>query len=191
METLFRITGHLCGNSPVTGDFPAQRPVTQSFDVFFDLRLNKRLSKLPWGWWFETPSRPLLRHCNAFFSIVHQWHIKGKPRFQPPMAYNRKASSGKSRHNETICHCLGLCHETIVCLFIFFWICDMVILLHGISVSWCLLPRTWSPVTDMQHYRDCKCGWPFHKASEVGFHPIWWRWHGNTKSLSKVQSSDV
>ena len=33
------------GNSPVTGEFPAQRPVTRSFDIFFDLRLNKRLSK--------------------------------------------------------------------------------------------------------------------------------------------------
>ena len=42
---VFSITGHLCGNSPVTGEFPAQRPVTRSFDVFFDLRLNKRLSK--------------------------------------------------------------------------------------------------------------------------------------------------
>ena len=46
----------LCaGNSPVTCEFPAQRPVTRSFDVFFDLRLNKRLSKQSWGWWFETP----------------------------------------------------------------------------------------------------------------------------------------
>ena len=46
---IFRVTGHLCGeftgDSPVTGEFPAQRPVTRSFDVFFDLRLNKRLSK--------------------------------------------------------------------------------------------------------------------------------------------------
>ena len=33
------------GNSPVVGEFPAQRPVTRSFDVFFDLRLHKRLSK--------------------------------------------------------------------------------------------------------------------------------------------------
>ena len=40
--------------------------MTQSFDVFFDLRLNKRLSKQSWGWWFETPSRPLWRHCNEF-----------------------------------------------------------------------------------------------------------------------------
>ena len=52
------------GNSPVTGEFPAQRPVTRSFDVFFDLRL-KRLSKRSRGWWFETPSRQLWRHCNV------------------------------------------------------------------------------------------------------------------------------
>ena len=33
-------------------EFPAQRPVTRSFDVFFDLRLNRRLNKQQWGWWF-------------------------------------------------------------------------------------------------------------------------------------------
>ena len=52
------------GNSPVTGEFPAQRPVTRSFDVFFDIGQNKRLSKEWSGWWFETSSRPLWRHCN-------------------------------------------------------------------------------------------------------------------------------
>ena len=62
---IFCVTGHLCGNSPVSGEFPAQRPVTRSFDVFFDLRPNKRLSKQWWGWWFETLSCPLWRHCNA------------------------------------------------------------------------------------------------------------------------------
>ena len=57
----------LCaGNSPpATGEFPAQRSVTRSFDVFFDLRLNKRLSKQSRGWWFETPSRSSWRHCNV------------------------------------------------------------------------------------------------------------------------------
>ena len=59
----------LCGNSPVTGEFPAQRPVTVSFDVFFDLHLNKRLSKQSQGRWFETPSHPLWRHRNAL-SII-------------------------------------------------------------------------------------------------------------------------
>ena len=42
---IFRVTGFCAGNSPVPGEFPALRPVTRSFDVFFDLRLNKRLSK--------------------------------------------------------------------------------------------------------------------------------------------------
>ena len=40
-----RVTGHLCGEFTGPGEFPAQRPVTRNFDVFFDLRLNKRLSK--------------------------------------------------------------------------------------------------------------------------------------------------
>ena len=41
----FRVTGPLCGEFTGPGEFPTQRPVTQSFAVFFDLRLNKRLSK--------------------------------------------------------------------------------------------------------------------------------------------------
>ena len=63
---IFRVTGPLCGNSPVTGEFPAQRPMTRSFDVFFYLRLEKRLSKQSWDWWFDMPSRSLWRHCNGF-----------------------------------------------------------------------------------------------------------------------------
>ena len=62
---IFRVTGHLCGEFTSPGDFPAQRPVTRSFDVFFDLRPDKRLSKQPWGWWFETPSWSLWRQCNV------------------------------------------------------------------------------------------------------------------------------
>ena len=64
-ETFSALLAICAGNSLVTGEFPTQRPVTRSFDVFFGLRLNKRLSKQSWGWWFETPSRPLWRHCNA------------------------------------------------------------------------------------------------------------------------------
>ena len=61
---MFRVIGHLCGEFTGPAEFPAQRPVKQSFDVFFDLRLNKGLSKQSWGWWFETLSRPLWRHRN-------------------------------------------------------------------------------------------------------------------------------
>ena len=44
METLSASLALCAGNSPVTGELPSQRPVTRGFDVFFDLRLNKRLS---------------------------------------------------------------------------------------------------------------------------------------------------
>ena len=66
-ETFSALLAICAGNSPVPGEFPAQRPVTRSFDVFFDLRLNKRLSKQSRGWWFETLSRQLWRQCNAQF----------------------------------------------------------------------------------------------------------------------------
>ena len=49
IKTFTALLAICAGNSPVTGEFPAQRPVTQSFDVFFDLRLNKWLSKQWWG----------------------------------------------------------------------------------------------------------------------------------------------
>ena len=62
---IFRVTGPLCGEFTGPGEFPTQMPVTRSFDVCFDLRLNKRLSKQPWGWWFEAPSWSLWRHRNA------------------------------------------------------------------------------------------------------------------------------
>ena len=65
METISVLLALCAGNSPVTGEFPTQRPVTRSFDVYFDLCVNKRLSKQSWGWWFETASHPLWRHCNG------------------------------------------------------------------------------------------------------------------------------
>ena len=57
---------------------PHKGPVMRSFDVFFDLRLNKRLSKWSRGWWFEASSRSLWRHCNVakflYASLpLHQW----------------------------------------------------------------------------------------------------------------------
>ena len=58
------------GNSPVTGEFPTQRPVTRSFGVFFDLRLNKRLSKQSQGWWFETLSSASWRYCNEIVKLI-------------------------------------------------------------------------------------------------------------------------
>ena len=65
METFSALLAICVGNSPVTGEFPTQRPVTRSFDAFFDLRPNERLRKQSWGWWLETLSSPLWRHRNA------------------------------------------------------------------------------------------------------------------------------
>ena len=80
---IFRVTGPLCGDFTGPGEFPTQRPVTRSFDVFFDLRLNKRLSKHSWGWWFEKLSYSLWRHHNVWTS--HDDVIKWKhfPRYWP------------------------------------------------------------------------------------------------------------
>ena len=62
----------LCeGNPPVTGGFPSPRPVTRSFDVFFDLRLNKRLSEPSRRRWFEETSRSLWRQCNVPSKMPH------------------------------------------------------------------------------------------------------------------------
>ena len=64
MGTFSALLAFCAENSPVTGEFPSQRPVTRGFGVFLDLCLNKSLSKQSWGWWFETPSCSLWRHCN-------------------------------------------------------------------------------------------------------------------------------
>ena len=75
METFSALLAICAGNSPVSGEFPAQRPVTQSSDVFFDVRLIKRLSKHSRGWWFETLSHPLWRHRDdhSFSNMLLDW----------------------------------------------------------------------------------------------------------------------
>ena len=79
IETFSALLAVCSGNSPVTGEFPTQKPVTQSFDVFFDLRLNKRLNKQSWGWWFETSSLPLWRHSNAMWNLFRYYFNEGVP----------------------------------------------------------------------------------------------------------------
>ena len=94
METFSALLALCAGNSPVPGEFPAQRPVTRSFDVIFDLHPNKRLSIQSWSWWFETLSCSLWRHCNVnytaasvvvssyfeLFNVIHEsiWHWQAR-----------------------------------------------------------------------------------------------------------------
>ena len=92
---IFRVTGPLCGEFTGPGEFPAQRPVTWSFDVFFHLRLNKRLSKQPWGWWFETPAWSLWRHRNGYHFFM-SWI---------------KMTDDKSQQNITNTRCVHVCYD--------------------------------------------------------------------------------
>ena len=76
MDIFSALLDFRAGNSPVTGEFPAQRPETRSVDVFFDLRLNKRLSKQSRGLWFKTPSHPLLslsRNQFTWLFFLNAW----------------------------------------------------------------------------------------------------------------------
>ena len=84
MKTFSALLAICAGNSPVTGEFLAQRPVMRSFDVSFDLRLNKPESKQWWEWSFETPPRTLWRHCNDYFR-----HLRSTSAF-----YNGDMSAG-------------------------------------------------------------------------------------------------
>ena len=67
---IIRVTGHLCGKPPVTGEFPTQRPVTRSFDVFFDLRLNN-------SWVNNREAGALRRHRAHYdFIVINHIHLK-------------------------------------------------------------------------------------------------------------------
>ena len=93
METFSALLAFCAGNSPVTGEFPAQRSVTRSFDIFFDLHLNRQLNKQWRRWWIETLPRSLWRHCNVI-------HVKdmGKMDQRP----------NKAKHNKTRTECIIL-----------------------------------------------------------------------------------
>ena len=106
METFSALLAICAGNSPDHGEFPAQRPVTRSFDVFFDLRLNKRLSKQSWGWWFETPSRPLWRHR------IMIWSFSTISRLVPPYVISERCNHFLRRWlaSPVPCHCFNLCY---------------------------------------------------------------------------------
>ena len=83
METFSALLVICAGNSPVPGEFPTQRPVTRSFDVFFGLRLNQRLSKQSFMIrWFTTSFSDTL--CSIFIvnpvnyarmSVKQPWRI--------------------------------------------------------------------------------------------------------------------
>ena len=72
----FRVTGHLWGEFTGQRRVPLTKASDAELDVFFDLRLNGRLSKQSRRWWFETPSRSLWRHWNEAINrreLTRRW----------------------------------------------------------------------------------------------------------------------
>ena len=81
---IFRVTGHLCGEFTGARWIPRTKTSDEELWCFFDLSLNKRLSKQSWGWWFETPQGPLWRHSNGNLDWVVRLHLEyalGRPCF--------------------------------------------------------------------------------------------------------------
>ena len=136
METFSALLAICAGNSPVLGEFPSQRPVTRSFDVFFELRMNKRLSKQSWGWWFETLSSSLWRHSNGSATETTIWR-HDRETFsillilcEPPMTYGTfirsfyillcypEQSVEKTLEWSVICHAMTLMwhHYDVLCV---------------------------------------------------------------------------
>ena len=75
---IFRVTGHSCGEFTGRRWIPGTKASDAELWCFLDLRPNKRLSKQSWGWWFETLSRPLWRHCHdSFWSRNRQDRLHG------------------------------------------------------------------------------------------------------------------
>ena len=105
METFSVLLALCVGNSPVTSKFAAQRPVTWSFDVFFDLCLNLLWSKQSWGWWFETPSHPLWHHCNHCSLVLYQEvQLKGQhslKQIKPNHSFNHEQIFKKNEMQNT------------------------------------------------------------------------------------------
>ena len=100
-ETFIASLAICAGNSPVSGEFPTQRPVTRSIDLFFDLRLNKRLSKQWWDWCFETLSCPLWRQCNVVSiskTLIERGYNTRNGRIVNGLSFSAKSISFSSKN---------------------------------------------------------------------------------------------
>ena len=57
-----RVTGHLCGKFTGPGEVPHTKANDAELWCFLWYAPEYTVE---WGWWFQTPSRPLWRHCNG------------------------------------------------------------------------------------------------------------------------------
>ena len=122
MEPFSALLALCAGNSPVSGEFPTQRPATRSFDVFFDLHPNKRLNKQSRGWWFETLSCSLWRHCNGIWPLrkLGHWRVikshclPGRITYSCPCLNHDVANLCQEKRSET--HVTDYCNDSVLIL---------------------------------------------------------------------------
>ena len=128
MKAFSALLAFCAGNSPVTGEFPAQRPVMRNFDVFFDLRPNQQFSKQWIRRWFGTLLRSLWCHCNdspfTTSALVHEvaWHRKGDTLLQEPWLKNNELMLPNIQYITLICARFALC-----CVLLWFYPSSLVI----------------------------------------------------------------
>ena len=108
METFYALVALSAGNSPVIGEFPSQRPLTRSFDVFFELHLNIWLSKQLRRRWFETPLPSLWRHCNVNLENISAV-VDMKPTFVCLYYAFTKLENCDTRNYDCVHHMRNLC----------------------------------------------------------------------------------
>ena len=83
METFSALLAICAGNSPVTGEFPAQRPVTRNFDVSMIYAWIN-------GWANHREAGDLRRHCSHYDVTV----IGGSEQLWRPPYHTKKLSFG-------------------------------------------------------------------------------------------------
>ena len=121
-------------------EFPAQRPVTRGFDVFYDLRLNKWLLKQSWSWWFETPSRPLWRHWNAWLYLSFTQDIKRPLLFCLLFCHSWLYLSFTRDIKRSLLFCLLFYHSR---LYLSLTQDINILSLHDDVIKWKHFPRYW------------------------------------------------
>ena len=94
MKTFSALLALCAGNSPVPGEFPAQRPVTRSFDVsLICARIN--------GWVNNGEAGDLRRH-RVHYDVIVMHH--GNPKHE----YNQKKYYGPNKTTLTVCTFYGM-----------------------------------------------------------------------------------
>ena len=118
METFSAFSPFCEGNPPVTRGFRSQRPVTRSYDVFCDLRMNKRLDKQSRRRWFETPSLSLWRHFNAADAAheICNMYIHGK--LYSASLFSKRWYISLKTHS---CNIWALIHTITLIVFRYVW----------------------------------------------------------------------